>query len=140
HPVRQPPRSTPFVIERPRPYPEIDARSPQMTPVQMAALLQHKDTLLREVHHRVGNSLQIVASILALDARRVHSEEARLCLANAQRIGAGSVRSWLRRPSAIPRGPRSMSTPTSARSPPRSRRTSASSSPNWSSTPLNTPS
>jgi two-component sensor histidine kinase len=85
HLVRESLRSTPFVIERPRPYPEIDARSPQMTPVRMAALLQHKDTLLREVHHRVGNSLQIVASILALDARQVHSEEARLCLANAHR-------------------------------------------------------
>jgi chemotaxis protein methyltransferase CheR len=51
----------------------------------MAALLQHKETLLREVHHRVGNSLQIIASILALDARKVHSEEARLHLENAHR-------------------------------------------------------
>lgn len=51
----------------------------------MAALLQHKETLLREVHHRVGNSLQLIASILSLDARKVHSEEARLHLENAHR-------------------------------------------------------
>jgi len=56
-----------------------------MTPARMAALLQHKDTLLQEVHHRVGNSLQIIASILALDARKVHSDEARLHLENAHR-------------------------------------------------------
>jgi chemotaxis protein methyltransferase CheR len=83
--VREPLRTTPFVTERLRPFPEIDARGRQMTPARMAALLQHKDTLLREVHHRVGNSLQIVASILALDARKVHSEEARLYLENAHR-------------------------------------------------------
>ncbi len=51
----------------------------------MSALLQHKETLLREVHHRVGNSLQIIASILALDVRKAHSEEARQQLENARR-------------------------------------------------------
>lgn len=76
---------TPFEIEGPRSFTEIHARSPQIAPERMAALLQHEDTLLREVHHRVGNSLQIIASMLALDARKVHSEEARSCLENAHR-------------------------------------------------------
>ena len=49
------------------------------------ALLQHKETLLQEMQRRVGNSLQIIASILALDARKVRSVEARLHLENAYR-------------------------------------------------------
>ena len=83
--VREPLRTTPFLIQPPRPALEINARSQKYTAEQVAALLQHKDTLLREVHHRVGNSLQIIASMLALDARKVHSEEARVHLENAHR-------------------------------------------------------
>lgn len=83
--VREPLQTTPFVIERPRSFPEIHARSQQYHAKGMAALLQHKETLLQEVQHRVGNSLQIIASILALDARKVHSEEARLHLESAHR-------------------------------------------------------
>jgi two-component sensor histidine kinase len=41
------------------------------------------EMLLREVQHRVANSLQIVASILSLKARTVKSEEARLHLRDA---------------------------------------------------------
>lgn len=63
----------------------IHPRSQRYPTERMAALLQHKETLLREVHHRVANSLQLIASILALDARKVHSEEARLHLENAHR-------------------------------------------------------
>ena len=37
------------------------------------------------MQHRVANSLQIIASILSLDARKVHSDEARLQLNNARR-------------------------------------------------------
>lgn len=83
--VREPLRTTPFVIQRLRSFPNIHARVQQSRTERVTALLQHKDTLLQEVHHRVGNSLQIVASILALDARKVHSEEARLHLQNAHR-------------------------------------------------------
>jgi len=95
--IREPLRTTPFVTGRLRPFPEIRTRNPQMTPARMAALLQHKDTLLREVHHRVGNSLQIIASILALDARKVHSDEARLHLENAHRriLAVASVQQQL---------------------------------------------
>jgi PAS domain S-box-containing protein len=46
-------------------------------------LLQQKDLLLREVNHRVNNSLQIIASILLLKARTVRSEETRQDLQDA---------------------------------------------------------
>lgn len=40
-------------------------------------LLRERAILLQEVHHRVANSLQIIASILMQSARKVQSEEAR---------------------------------------------------------------
>jgi two-component sensor histidine kinase len=50
-------------------------------------LLQQKDVLLREMQHRVVNSLQIIASILLIKARTVQSEETRLHLQDAhQRV------------------------------------------------------
>ncbi|MES2253761.1 MAG: sensor histidine kinase [Pseudomonadota bacterium] len=39
--------------------------------------LRDKDILLQELHHRVANSLQIIASVLMQSARKVQSEEAR---------------------------------------------------------------
>ena len=47
-------------------------------------LLREKAILLRELQHRIANSLQIVASILMQSARRVQSEEARSHLHSAQ--------------------------------------------------------
>jgi two-component sensor histidine kinase len=44
------------------------------------ALREKHEMLLTEVHHRVANSLQIIASILLLKARNVKSEETRLHL------------------------------------------------------------
>jgi two-component sensor histidine kinase len=50
-------------------------------------LLQEKDVLLRELHHRVANSLQIIASVLLQSARKVQSEETRFHLVDAhQRV------------------------------------------------------
>lgn len=50
-------------------------------------LLREKDMLLREIQHRVANSLQIIASILLIKARTVQSEETRLQLEDAhQRV------------------------------------------------------
>jgi len=54
--------------------------SPERDLVQ---LLRQKDVLLREMQHRMGNSLQILASILLQKARTVASEEARLHLRDA---------------------------------------------------------
>ena len=51
------------------------------------SLLHDKDVLLQEIHHRVANSLQIIASVLMQSARTVQSEETRLHLTNAhQRV------------------------------------------------------
>ncbi|HEV7290631.1 sensor histidine kinase [Sphingomonas sp.] len=48
-----------------------------------AAAEREKDVLLRELQHRVANSLQIIASVLMQSARRVQSDEARLHLHDA---------------------------------------------------------
>ncbi len=49
------------------------------------ALLREKDVLLEELEHRVGNSLQIIASIILMKSRMVTSEESRLQLQDAHK-------------------------------------------------------
>lgn len=50
-------------------------------------LLKEKEVLLQELHHRVANSLQIIASVLMQSARKVQSEETRSHLFDAhQRV------------------------------------------------------
>ena len=46
-------------------------------------LLREKDVLLQELEHRIGNSLQIIASIILLKAQTVESEETRRHLQDA---------------------------------------------------------
>jgi len=48
-------------------------------------LLMYKDATIREIHHRVKNNLQTVASLLRLQSRRLQSEEAREALGESVR-------------------------------------------------------
>lgn len=55
----------------------------------MASLLAEKDLMLREVDHRVANSLQLTSSLLRLQARRVDEPVAKEQLERAaQRVGS----------------------------------------------------
>ena len=56
---------------------------------QKERLLSVKDATIREIHHRVKNNLQTIASLLRLQGRRLESEEARAALAESVlRIGS----------------------------------------------------
>jgi chemotaxis protein methyltransferase CheR len=61
-------------------------------------LLRQQGVLLLEVQHRVGNSLQIIASILLLKARKVQSEETRSHLRDVHKrvISIATVQHQLR--------------------------------------------
>jgi len=60
-----------------------DVTSKRRLERENAELLRQKDMLLDEIYHRVANSLQIIASILSMKARKVISKEARLALEDA---------------------------------------------------------
>ena len=51
---------------------------------RIRASLREKEVLLREVHHRVKNNLQVISSLLDMSGRRLSTEEARLALAEVQ--------------------------------------------------------
>ncbi len=64
-----------------------DARAAQKAKDDLLAdkdsLLREKALLLQELHHRIANSLQIIAAVLLQSARRVNSEETRRHLHDA---------------------------------------------------------
>jgi two-component sensor histidine kinase len=52
-------------------------------------MISVKDATIREIHHRVKNNLQTIASLLRLQGRRVSSDEARLVLQESvMRVGS----------------------------------------------------
>ena len=56
------------------------------------AELKVKEATIREVHHRVKNNLQTIASLLRIQARRTANEEAKHALAEAtERVGSMAV-------------------------------------------------
>lgn len=56
------------------------------------AQIKVKDATIREVHHRVKNNLQTIASLLRIQARRTGSDEARHALAEAtERVASMAV-------------------------------------------------
>jgi two-component sensor histidine kinase len=61
------------------------------------ALVIEKDVLLRELEHRVGNSLQIIAAIILMKSKLVTSEETRLQLQDAHKrvISVATVQQYL---------------------------------------------
>ena len=61
---------------------EIDMR--ERSEEQLRDALQEQQVLLREVHHRVKNNLQVVLSLLKLQARRIQDNGARQALQASQ--------------------------------------------------------
>ena len=59
---------------------------------EMAAALEGQRRLVREVHHRVKNNLQVVASLLNIHGRSANAAEARAAYAGiSRRVGALSI-------------------------------------------------
>jgi two-component sensor histidine kinase len=50
----------------------------------MRAALQEKEVLLREIHHRVKNNMQVINSLLSLQAKKVENEDVRQALLESQ--------------------------------------------------------
>jgi len=51
----------------------------------MSRAIQQKDAMLKEVHHRVKNNLQVVTSLMSIQANRLKDESSKLALAELQR-------------------------------------------------------
>jgi PAS domain S-box-containing protein len=63
-----------------------DITDRKTTETRLYVSLQEKETLLREIHHRVKNNMQIVSSMLSLQAARFNSAEIRHAFMKSQNL------------------------------------------------------
>jgi two-component sensor histidine kinase len=74
-----------------------EVRQRQHTQAVLEETLRERDLLLRELHHRVKNNMQMLAGMLAGAEREARSEEARRVLGDASRrlVAVGAVQQML---------------------------------------------
>lgn len=67
----------------------IDVTDGHLAKVELQRALDHREVLLREIHHRVMNNLQVISSLLYLQADSIQEPEyKRIFESNRQRIAA----------------------------------------------------
>lgn len=69
-----------FKSKRQNQYLKLQEEKTNMVNAQLEAALQEKELLLKEIHHRVKNNLQIVVGLLELQSNRIEAEPVKKAL------------------------------------------------------------